>query len=161
MDPDLTLRRKYALKAHGRTVVLTKMAYEKHSHVMMKAFLWALYLPEYPDMLLERFVDDRYKPDVVVVDELGTFRFWGEAGRLYLNKIRSLIIRYRTTHFAIAKWDQSLDAYAKACKDAVAGLKRTRPIDLIHFSEDSPERFIDSDGEIHISHSDVKWTRIL
>ena len=127
MDPDLTLRRKYALKAHGRTVVLTKMAYEKHSHVMMKAFLWALYLPEYPDMLLERFVDDRYKPDVVVVDDLGTSRFWGEAGRPGLNKIRSLIIRYRTTHF----------------------------------SEDRPERFIDSDGEIHISHSDVKWTRIL
>ena len=87
MDQDLTLRRKYALKAHGRRIVLIKKAYERHSHVMMKAFLWALYLPIYPDMLLEIYVNDRYKPDVVDLDDLNIPKFWGEAGRLGLNKI--------------------------------------------------------------------------
>jgi hemin uptake protein HemP len=41
-----------------------------------------------------------------------------------------------------------------------ARLRRTRPINLIHFSKDSPERFIGGDGEIHISHKDLEWIRI-
>ena len=160
MDQDLTLRRKYALKAHGRRIVLIKKAYERHSHVMMKAFLWALYLPIYPDMLLEIYVNDRYKPDVVDLDDLNIPKFWREAGRLGLNKIRSLFRRYPNTHFAISKWEQSIEPYERIFKDAVARLRRTRPIDLIHFSKDSPERFIGGDGEIHISHNDLEWIRI-
>jgi hypothetical protein len=160
MDQNLTLSRKWTLKSRGQTVVLFKKAYEKQSHVIMKAFLWALYLPDYPDLFLERSVNDRYKPDVVAVDELGTPQFWGEAGRLSLNKVKSLVKRYRSTHFAISKWDKPLMPFAEIFENAAAGLKRIRPIDLIRFSADSAERFIDSDGEIQITHGDIEWIRI-
>ena len=128
---------------------------------MMKALLWALYLPVYPDMFIEGSFKGRYKPDVVALDSQGNPRFWGEAGRLGLNKIRFLARKYRTTHFAISKWDQPLKPYLKIIEDAAAGLKRTRPVDLIRFSSDSPERFIDREGQIHISQSDIEWIRIL
>jgi hypothetical protein len=68
---DLYLRRKLTLRAHGEQVVFVKKKRERIEHVLMKAFLWALYLPEYPDLTVEIRVGDRYKPDVVGLDERG------------------------------------------------------------------------------------------
>ena len=68
MTLDLLLRRKWTLRAGDRQVVLIKKPYESTEHVVMKALLWALYLPDYPDLTVEVGVGDRYKPDVVALD---------------------------------------------------------------------------------------------
>lgn len=153
------LRRKWTLRAHDKQVVFIKKANEHASHVLMKAFLWALYLPAYPDLAVEISIGDRYKPDVVAVDEFEEPRFWGEAGQISPDKLRSLARRYRHTHFAIAKWDRPLDPLADIVAKAVADLERSAPFDLLHFPADSAERFIDERGQIHITHSDVELTR--
>lgn len=159
MTDESLLRRKWTLRAGKKRIVLVKRRHERVEHVVMKALLWALYLPLYPDLTVEMSIGDRYKPDVVAVDTFGRPRFWGEAGEISVAKIRSLARRYRQTHFAIAKWDTSLDPFIAILKDALDDLRRDAPFDLIRFPADSAERFIDDEGRIHITHADVEWIR--
>ncbi len=58
MTEDLLLRRKWTLRAHGRQVVFVKKPVESSTHVVMKALLWALYLPQYPDLTVEIAIGD-------------------------------------------------------------------------------------------------------
>jgi hypothetical protein len=160
MTEDLFLRRKWTLRAHGRKVVFVKKANERAVHVLMKAFLWALYLPAYPDLAVEIPVGDRYKPDVVSLDPRGQPRFWGEAGHVGPGKIRSLVRRYRHTHFALAKWSTPLNPFVEMVRDALEEFTRSAPFDLLCFPADSAARFIDEDGQIHLTHDDLEWMRL-
>ena len=75
---DLHLRGKWTFRAHGSQVVFIKRSIEKTSHVLMKAFLWSLYLPEYPSLAVETAIGLRYKPDVVALNLNRLPTFWGE-----------------------------------------------------------------------------------
>ena len=160
MTRDLLLRRKWTLRAHGEQVVFVKRANERGEHVLMKAFLWALYLPAYPDLVVEVPVRDRYKPDLVSLDPYSKPRFWGEAGHVSPDKTHSLIRRYRETHFALAKWDTPLDPFIDIVHEALKEFPRSVPFDLLRFSADSAERFIRDRGEIHLTHADLDWVRL-
>ncbi len=160
MTDELLLRRKWTLRAGDRRIVLVKRPRERDTHVLMKALLWALYLPEYPNLMVEVAVGDRYKPDVVALNRRGEPCFWGEAGQIGVDKIRSLARRYRCTHFAIAKWDARLEPLAAIVGEILTGLHRQAPFDLISFPPDSGERFIDEEGRIHITHADLSWVRL-
>lgn len=175
MTDDLHLRRKWTLRAHGRQVVFVKRPVESTKHVLMKAFLWALYLPEYPGLVVELKIGDRYKPDIVALDDAGEGLsregllregllrdplFWGEAGDVSTAKIRSLARRYRRTHFALGKWAAPLGPLAEIVTAATQGLGRPAPFDLISFPDDAGERFIDDGGVIRVQHRDLTWVRI-
>lgn len=160
MTDDLLLRRKWTLRAHGQRVVFVKHAQERAAHVLMKAFIWALYLPDYPDLAVEIRIADHFKPDVVSLDGQGVPRFWGEAGRVGVKKINYLARRYRDTHVAIAKWDTRLDPLVGLVEAAVEGRQRTAPFDLINFAPDSAARFIDARGQVTLTHADLTWVRI-
>lgn len=160
MTGELYLRRKWTWRAHGKQVVFVKRTNERSEHVLMKAFLWALYLPAYPNLVVEIRVGDRYKPDVVEMGPEGFPLFWGEAGQAGTDKIRSLARRYRDTHFALAKWDTRLDPYVTLIRNALDGISRSAPFDLICFPADSAERFIDDQGHIHIAHDALEWIRL-
>ena len=160
MTHELLLRRKWTLRAGDRQVVLVKKPYESTEHVVMKALLWALYLPEFPDLTVEVPVGDRYKPDVVALSEQGPPRFWGEAGDVSVAKIRSLARRYQKTHLAVAKWDTRLEPTIAIVTDAIAHLSRQAPVDLLSFPADSAERFVDDDGRIRIARQDLDWVRL-
>ena len=141
-------------------MVVVKRRQERPEHVFMKAFLWALYLPEYPDATIEVSVGDRYKPDVVELDRWGEPVFWGEAGRVGKEKIESLTRRYRDTHFVLAKWDAALEPFEEIVRAAVTGLDRGSPFDLIRFPPDSVERFVDGRGEIDIGFGRLERVRV-
>jgi hypothetical protein len=126
----------------------------------MKAFLWALYLPTYTDLTVEIRIGDRYKPDVVALGDEGRPIFWGEAGQVGLEKIRSLLRRYRDTHFAIAKWETRLNPYVELVDDMLGDLHRSAPVDLLCFTEDSAERFIDERGNIQLNFNELEWVRL-
>mgnify|MGYP006266619539 CR=1 FL=1 len=159
--PNVSLRRKLTLRAHGEQVVYVKNKQERIEHVWMKAFLWALYLPEYPDLSVEVKIGDKYKPDVVQMDGLrGRPVFWGEAGQVGPDKIASLVRRYPDTHFAMTKWDTRLDPFLEIVEEAVADVDRSAPFDLIRIPEGAGERLIDRKGRIEIEFSDVTWTRV-
>jgi hypothetical protein len=160
MTRDLFLRRKWTLRAHGEQVVFVKRANERREHVLMKAFLWALYLPAYPDLVVEISVGDRYKPDVVSLDRRGAPRFWAEAGHVSPSKIRSLVRRHRDTHFALAKWDTPLAPFVETVRGALKGFDRQAPFDVLRFPANSSERFINDRGEMKLNHDDLDWVRL-
>jgi hypothetical protein len=158
---DLELRRKLTLRAHGRQVVFVKRPIEHSRHVLMKAFIWALYLPDYPDLGVEIDIGDRYKPDVVQLGGDGRPRFWGEAGEVGRDKIRSLARRFRDAHLCIARWDERLGPLAQIVSAALRDSRRAAPFDLLRIPSDAAERFIMPDGEIRIAHHDLpEWVRL-
>ena len=157
---DLALRRKWTFRAYGKQVVFAKKALEKDSHVFMKAFLWALYLPDYPNLSVEVPVGLRYKPDVVQANDAGAPVFWGECERVSVRKIRYLLKRYRHTHFALARWNANLGPFEKIVLEATAGIQHDAPVDLLSFPADSAERFIGASGDISIRLEDLTWRRL-
>jgi hypothetical protein len=109
MASDLLLRRKLTLRAAGpdgeeRQLVFAKKPGESLEHVLMKAMLWALYLPQYPEMLLEVPIGGRYKPDLVQprpgLDPASGPLFWAEAGKVGQKKLERLATRARTSSSA-------------------------------------------------------------
>ncbi len=157
---DRHLRRKLTFKAHGGQVVLVKARHERMEHVWMKALVWALYLPFYPDLGVEISVGGRYKPDVVSTGPFAQPRFWGEAGKVSREKIEALVRRYPRTHFALAKWDAPLTPFEQMVREALREATRHAPFDLLRFPPESAERFIDARGRLALSHDDLTWTRL-
>lgn len=165
MTSPILSRRKWKLYAHDQHIVVVKGQQERLSHPLMKAFLWALYMPQYPNITIEVRIGDKYKPDVVAFAEplaqrAGPPVFWGECGQVGVEKIRSLVRRYRDTHFAIAKWNMRLGPLAKTVGAALDGLERSAPFDLLSFPQDSDEQFINDHGEIALAHQDIEWRRL-
>jgi hypothetical protein len=158
-DNALALSRKWTLRAHGRQVVVVKKRRERASHVLIKAFIWALYLPEYPDLKIEVGIGGRYTPDVVQLDQRGRPVFWGEAERVSLKKTRALVARFPSTHLVFGKWAAPLAPLAKTLGAAVAKSRRKAPVDLIRFPAESAARFMDGDGRIPIDSADLEWRR--
>ncbi|MCC6614929.1 MAG: hypothetical protein IT320_15725 [Anaerolineae bacterium] len=154
------LPRKLRLHAGERAVVFARGINESSEHVLMKALLWALYLPQYPQLSVEIRIGDRYKPDVVQLDAEGRPVFWGEAGQVGEAKIRALVKRYRETHFAIAKWNRSLQPYTQIVRAALDGVQRSAPFDLIAFPADSARRFVDADGVVRVTWDEIEHTHL-
>jgi hypothetical protein len=71
----------------------------------------------------------------------------------------SLVSRYRSTHFAFAKWNAKLETFEKALSEAISASTREAPVDLIAFPVDSEEQFIDHSGHISLSMDDLPWKR--
>ena len=160
MTQDLELRRKWTFQAHGKQMVFVKEALESKIHVLTKAFLWALFLPDYPNLSVERHIGNRYKPDLVQFDDNDELEFWGEAGRVSKRKMQTLVHRFRDTHLVFAKWDMNLEPYRKIVQKEIRSVRRSAPVDLISFPSDSDERFIRRNGTIQISFKDIEWIRL-
>ncbi len=146
MSTDLELKRKWTFQAHGQRLVVFKKSGEKSSHVLMKAFLWAIYLERYPELAVEVAIDHRYKPDLVAIRE-GRPVFWAECGQVGEAKLRQLFRQFPKTHFCVAKW-ASAPNWDKHLTDCLNGLKRFGPVELWVFPEDSEERFVGLKGQL-------------
>jgi hypothetical protein len=160
MNQDLMLRRKWTFRAHGKQIVLVKKRNEQSAHVFMKAFIWALYLPRFSDLTVEIGIGGRYKPDVVALSPEGSPLFWGEAGHIGTSKLRALLRRYGSTHFAIGKWDSPIKPFEGMVQSALKGTRRESPVDLLRFPRDSVKRFMDPSGTLHVSHDELEWIRL-
>jgi len=159
MDGDLLLKRKYTFRVGNRKIILVKKSVERLRHIVMKALLWALYLPEYPELRIENPIDDKYKPDLIQL-ESGRPRFWGEAGSVRTQKLRRTLKRFPHTHFAFAIWGSDLVQLETRIRRGTEGVKRVSPVDIIRFSPNAGQQFIDDHGRISVHHSDLEWRRI-
>jgi hypothetical protein len=158
MDSELLLGGKYTFRVGGRKQVFVKKPVEHMHHVIMKALLWALYLPTYEQLRVEVAIGHRYKPDLVALDA-ETPLFWAEAGRVGNQKLNRILNRFPRTHFAFAVWGSSLAALTARLQRHSDGLRRQAPIDGIVFPEDSASRYIDPRGNIEVHHSGLTWQR--
>jgi hypothetical protein len=164
MSSPILTRRRWLLKAHGSHIVIVKGTNERFTHPLLKAFLWALYIPRYPHITVEVRIADRYKPDVIAFDPSQALyttqpSFWGEAGQVGADKIAALVRRYPDTHFAVAKWETSLSTFAPWIRDALRNVKRRAPFDIINVPDRCAD-LIDSDGNIHITFADVQMEQV-
>jgi hypothetical protein len=171
MAADPIIPRKWRLRAHHQQNVFVWGARERSVHTLMKAFLWALYLPQYPHITVEVKIGDRYKPDLIAyagetIAPAGILTvkedplFWGEAGQVGREKIESIVRRYKNTHFALAKWNTSLHTHRQMIESALKDVRRSAPFDLLSFPADSRERFINDEGNITLTHEDLEWMRL-
>lgn len=166
MNSEPIIPRKWTVKAYEHRIVLSKSPQESARHVIMKALLWALYLPDYPTLTVEIRIGDRYKPDLVAFDPQPNIYaadkplFWGESGVVSQDKIESLVRRFPDTHFAMAKWAMDIRPPAAVVQAAMAKVKRTAPFELLRLPTDSLTRFVDADGQVRITHEDIEWVRL-
>jgi hypothetical protein len=134
VPPADRLRRKLTVRAHGRTLVLVKRAEESGEHVVQKALLWVRYLPRYPDLRVEQHLPfpSRYKPDLYALDATGQgVTFWGECGVVSEEKLRAVLRAHPACHFAFSKWAARTDLFAALIDRALAGVRRTAPVELL------------------------------
>lgn len=168
MPTDLPLRRTLTVRsADGAKLVLVKKRGESIEHVLMKAALWALYRPAYPDVRVEVPIGDAYKPDLVALapppggpaygDPAPAF--WGEAGKVSPGKWASLLRRFPDTHFALARWNERLDPHAALIRRALGGRPRRAPVDLVRVPPDV-ERHLGADGTLALTFDDVARVRL-
>jgi hypothetical protein len=160
------------VRAAGQRVTLSKGSLESSRHVLMKAILWALYLPDYPTLTIEIPIEDKYKPDLVAFDPAPEIYqntkqplFWGESGVVGEEKMHAILRRYPSTHFAFAKWSTSLQATQRMAQDSIDEARKHRvarmaPVDLIRVPEDALERFISAKGEIEVTLDQLIWRRL-
>ncbi len=160
VSDELELRRKWTFRRGEHSIVLIKKRLESAQHVYMKAFLWALYIEEYPGLIVEKSIGDRYKPDLVALNGEGRPRFWGEAGATRGSKVRSILRRYPGTRLVLAKWDGNTQMLAQQYRAVLKNLRLEHPVELLNFPEDAAQRFIDERGEIQVQHDDLEIIRL-
>ncbi|MEM1116100.1 MAG: hypothetical protein AAF845_17500 [Bacteroidota bacterium] len=172
MPTDLALRRTLTVRAHDgrglRKLVLVKKRGESIEHVLMKAVLWALYLPDYPGVQVEVPIGDTYKPDLVALaPPRGGLAygdpepvFWAEAGKVSRQKWASLLKRFPDTHFALARWNERLGPHEAVVRKALGTRPRRAPFDILSLPPDAAERFLADDGTLTVSHADLGHTRL-
>lgn len=156
MDSELLLGAKFTVRADDQKLVLVKKPVEHIRHVVMKALLWALYLPRYPHLRVEVSIGYKYKPDLVASGANGPV-FWAEAGHVGDQKLKRVLKRFPHTHFAFAVWGSPPDALEKRIQRQTRGVHRKAPIDLIGFPNDAASRFIDQCGRIRIDPNELSW----
>lgn len=160
MDSELLLGGKYTFRVGGKKQVFVKKPVEHHRHVVMKALLWALYLPAYAQLRVEVSIGYRYKPDLVAPGAEAPL-FWAEAGHVGNQKLKRVIKRFPRTHFAFAVWGSSLESMIARIRRESRGVHRQAPIDVIAFPEDAATRFFEPQGSIRVHHSNLKWQRFV
>ena len=163
MPPADRLRRKLTVRAHGRTLVLVKRAEESGEHVVQKALLWLRYLPRYPELRVEQHLPfpSRYKPDLYALDATGGRpAFWGECGVVSAEKLRTLLRAQPDCHFAFSKWATRLDLFAALVDDALAGVRRRAPVEIIGFPADADAWLDSANGRVPGAPDDALDLRV-
>lgn len=151
------LRRKYTFRVDGDKQILVKRTDEREEHVLMKALMSQLYSQKYLNLKIETSaeVEERYKPDILAINELNEIKFWGECGYVAIEKIKYLLHQYSDTHLSFGKWDSPVKPFKSLIEDHLPKSERNAPVDFVNFPEESKEK-IESDGKINIEWDDVE-----
>ena len=127
----------YDFELGGRRVRLWKRLGESYEHVLMKALGYAMFVPEFPTLQIERRVGLRYKPDLVAQDLDGRFLFWGECGANSLRKTAWLLKHAGVERLVLFKIERNVAQLVEQLREHVA--QRQRPpgrVTLINFNKD-------------------------
>jgi len=131
---ELHLPRTLRIRAAGRTLVLGKRAGESTAHVLLKAIGYARYAPRYPGLRVEVSIGkgrERYKPDLVALDDAGEPRVWIQCGHADVDKVRKLLRRYPHTHFVWLRRQTLWDGAVRITRDALVRTRHPAPVEII------------------------------
>ncbi|MGB3542686.1 hypothetical protein [Rubrivirga sp.] len=163
MASDLRLRRTLTVRSpvDGAKLVLTKNRGESREHVLMKAALWVLYRPHFPDLRVEVRIGDAFKPDLVALAPppgglaYGDLEptFWGEAGKVTPKKWASLLRRFPDTHFVWARWNERLQPHAATLQRALGSRPRRAALEVVRIPP-SVLVGLEADGTLDVRFED-------
>ncbi len=142
---------KLTVRVGQRKHVFAKGAGDSERHVLLKALLFARYVGPYPDLLVERNIGQRYKPDLVVLGSYQSVRFWAEGGVTSRDKVRWLVRHVRDGHLVFARQSGDSDTFPDLVAVAVAHETRHGLVEVLSFGEDAwealgPDGAIDPDA---------------
>ena len=138
---------KLTVRVGQRKLILAKGAGESERHVLLKALVFARYVDQYPDLLVERSLGQRYKPDLVALGNYQTVRFWAESGVTSRDKVRWLVKHVRSGHLVFARQAGTGDPFPDLVAEAVAREPRHGLVEVLSFDEDAWDA-IGPDGRI-------------
>lgn len=148
---------RVSFSAHSRRLVLHKPRGESVQHLVLKALLWSLLLPTYPDASCETDIGHRYRPDVIALSTDQQPLWWGECGSVSLAKLDELATTFPSTRLTVAKWGHSdASGYAGYLRSQLSLRRRSAPIEVLSFPADSVERFVSDLGEISLDLSQIQ-----
>jgi hypothetical protein len=127
----------YDFELAGRRVRLWKRTGESYEHILMKALGYAMFVREFPQLLIEERVGLRYKPDLVARDDAGRFLLWGECGVNSLRKTVWLLKHAGVERLVLFKIGRGITQLAQMLRAAIPPRYRAPGrVLLINFSED-------------------------
>lgn len=134
---ELHLPRTLRIHAAGRTLVLAKRAGESTAHVLLKAIGYARYQSQYPGLRVEVPVGNgnRYKPDLVALDDAGEPTLWIECGHADVDKVHNLLRRYRNAHFVWLRRQPLWHSATEIVRNALAARPHAAPVEVIGASD--------------------------
>ncbi len=138
---------KLTVRVGQRKVVLAKSAGESERHVLLKALLYALFVERYPDLLIERNLGLRYKPDLVALGPVQVPRFWAEGGVTSRQKVHWLVRHLRDGHLVFARQSGPGDTFGETVADALRRESRHGLVEVLTFGDDAWDA-IAADGTI-------------
>ena len=112
----------------------------------MKALGYAMFVGEYPRLLIEQRVGLRYKPDLVApgggAEAAGArFAFWGECGMVTMRKVAWLLKHGQVARLVLFKTGCSTAALARELREATGERERAgRRLQLVNFVPDIADR---------------------
>ncbi len=138
---------KLTVRVGQRKHVFAKGSGESERHVLLKALLFATFVDQYPDLLVERNIGQRYKPDLVALGPYQSVRFWAESGVTSRDKVRWLVRHVRDGHLVFARQAGAGDTFPDLVAEAVSRETRHGLVEVLSFAEDAWEA-IGPDGTI-------------
>ena len=109
----------------GKKVKIWQREGESYEHILMKALGYAMFVGEFPDLEIETSVNLRYKPDLIVLGEDRSFKFWGECGQNSIRKTAWLLKHTRTEKLVLFKIGMNGVQLAKQLREAIPTKYRT------------------------------------
>ena len=159
-------------KAKKHTIVITsakgdvrtfdKKRGESLQHVLTKAILWSLYQDLYSDIRIEHDIQDpEYLPDCVMVDQQKKVLFWGESGRMSVQKAVDLAQRYPDTHLVHIRWAVDVQDFAPTIIRNIQAreIQRRGKFEFASIPNDV-WRYFDEYNTINIQRSDLQWMKL-
>jgi len=144
----------------GEMKTFQKKRNESKQHVLTKAIIWALYADRYPEIEVELEIGHpRYLPDCVMIRKDQPI-FWGESGRVSVDKGLDLLEQYPKAHLVQIRWAVDVDDYTADLRKAAKSRNLTgRRLGKAEYGAIPNDvwRFFDDDGTIRIEHEDIDW----
>lgn len=109
----------------GKRMRLWQRTGESYEQVLMKALGFAMFSPDFPTLEIEVKVGLRYKPDLIALNVVGDFLFWGECGSNSLRKTAWILKHTRTRKLVLFKINQNPDQLTKQLREEIPAKYRS------------------------------------
>ncbi|MCD4779273.1 MAG: hypothetical protein K8S27_01815 [Candidatus Omnitrophica bacterium] len=156
IDIHTQLEQKYTFRIGGHKIILFKKHLERVVHVYSKALVLALFHRQYSNLLVEHSIEDRYKPDVVALDDQARPLFWAECLAVKPEKINKLLNKYRKTYFVFIRSVATLDSFTRIIAKIKKKSKHQATVEVIALPDDFDD-YIADDGHIQIRKRDCDY----